>query len=57
MEHSSRSIFKIILFIFDCAGSSLLHKFSLVVASRGYALASMPKLLTAVASLAVELGL
>ena len=57
MEHSSRSTFKIIVFIFYSAGSSLLHKFSLVAASRGYALASMPKLLTAVASLAVEHGL
>ena len=57
MEHSFRSIFKIIVFIFGCAGSLLLHKFSLVVASRGYSLASMHRLLFAVASLAVEHGL
>ena len=37
--------------MFGCAGFSLLHKLSLVVASRGYSLAVMRRLLIAVASL------
>ena len=40
--------------MFDCAGFSLLHRLSLVVASRGYSLAVMRRLLIAVASLVVE---
>ena len=42
------------LFIFDCAGSSLLCKFSLVVVSRGYSLAVVRGPLIPVVSLGVE---
>ena len=44
------------LFIVGCAGSLLVHRFSLVVASRGYFLVGV-RLLIAVASLVVEHGL
>ena len=44
------------LFIFGCAGSSLLHRFSLVAASRGYFLVAVLRLLTVVASLFAEHG-
>ena len=40
--------------MFGCAGFSLLHRLSLVVASRGYSLAVMRRLLIAAASLVVE---
>ena len=39
------------LFIFGCAGSSLLHGLSLVVASGGYSLVAMGRLLIAVGNL------
>ena len=39
------------LFIFDCAGSSVLRGLSLVVASGGYSLVAILRLLTVVASL------
>ena len=45
------------LFIFGCAGSSLLHGLSLVVVSRGYSLVAVCGLLTALASLVAEHGL
>ena len=44
------------LFIFGCAGSLLCVGFSLVAASGGYSLVAGCRLLTAVASLVVELG-
>ena len=43
--------------IFVCAGSSLLHRLSLVVVSEGYSLAEGCGLLIVVASLVVEHGL
>ena len=44
------------LFIFGCSGSSLLHRFSLVAASRGYFLVAVLRLLIVVASLFAEHG-
>ena len=44
-------IFKIILFCFHCAGSSLLPRLLLVVVSGGYSLVSLSGLLISVASL------
>ena len=44
-------------FIFGCAGSLLLSRFSLVVASRGYSLVVEHRLLIVVASLVSEHGL
>ena len=43
--------FKIILFCFHCAGSSLLPRLLLVVVSGGYSLVSLSRLLISVASL------
>ena len=43
-----------IVYIFDCAGSSLLGRLPLVVVSRGHSLAAERRLLTAVASLVAE---
>ena len=40
--------------MFGCAGFLLLHRLSLVVASRGYSLVVMRRLLLVVASLVVE---
>ena len=54
------SFFKIILFlifIFGCAGSSLLHGLSLVAVSGGCSLVAVRELLIAVASLVAEDGL
>ena len=48
---------KLHLFAFGCAGSSLLHGFSAVAESSGYCLVAVHRLLAAVASLAVECGL
>ena len=48
---------KIHLFAFGCAGSSLLRGFSLVAESSGYTLVAVHRLLVAVAPLAVEYGL
>ena len=45
------------MFIFGCAGSSLLHGLSLVAESRGYSLVVVCRLLIAVASLVLEHGL
>ena len=45
------------LFIFGCAGSSLLRGLSLVAVSRGYCLVVMCGLLVAMPSLVVEHGL
>ena len=47
----------IILFIFNCAGSTLLQFFSLVVVSGGYSLVAVLQLLIAVTSLIVKHGL
>ena len=48
---------KLHLFAFGCAGSSLLHGFSAVAESSGCSLVAVHRLLAAVASLAVECGL
>ena len=48
------SFFKIILFIFGCAGSSSLHGLSVVAVSRAYNSVVVFGLLTVVASLVVE---
>ena len=48
--------FKFCLFIFGCAGSSFLHRFSLVVASEAHSVA-VPRFLSLVAFLAGEQGL
>ena len=50
-------LFYVILFIFVCAGSSLLFRFSLVVVSRSSSLVAVRGLLIAVASLVAELRL
>ena len=42
------------VFLYGCAGSSLLCGLSLVAASRGYSLAAVRRLFVAVASLVVE---
>ena len=54
VSFSPSSFFKtfIYLFIFGCAGSSLLHAFSLVAAYRGYSLVEVRALLIAKASVA-----
>jgi len=44
------------LFVFGCAGSLLLCRLSLVMASWGYPLVEVHRLLTVVASLVVEHG-
>ena len=41
-------------FIFDCTGSSLLHRLSLIMESKGYSLVVVCGLLIAVASLVAE---
>ena len=46
--------FLIILFIFGCAGSLLLHGLSLAVAGQGYSLVVVCGLLIVVASIVVE---
>ena len=46
-----------VLFIFGCAGSSLLCGFSLVVPIRGYSLVLVCGILIVVASLVAERGL
>ena len=46
--------FLIILFIFGCAGSLLLHGLSLAVADQGYSLVVVCGLLIVVASIVVE---
>ena len=52
------SFLKIYLFIFGCVGSSLLHAWALsVYGERGLLFVEVHRLLTAVASLAVEHGL
>ena len=57
-DEFSPSFLKKILFIyFGCAGSSLLHGFSLVVSSGGCSLVVVCGFLIAVASLVVEQGL
>ena len=47
---------KICLFVYDCAGSSLLCRLSLAAASRGYCLAVVHGLLIAIASLVAQHG-
>ena len=47
-------LFKDNLFIFGCAGSLLLHAFSLAVGSGGYSSGAVRGLLTEVAFLVVE---
>ena len=48
----------LLIFIFDCTGSSLLYvDFSLVAESGGYSLVAVHGLLIAVASLVAEQGL
>ena len=47
---------KICLFIYDCAGSSLLCMLSLAAASRGYCLAVVHGLFIAMASLVAQHG-
>ena len=50
---STLSFYLLLLFIFYCAGSSLLHGLPLAAASRGYSIVAMCELLTAVASFVV----
>ena len=45
---------KCFIYLFDCAGSSLLQSFSVVMESSDYSLTVVPRLLNTVASLVAE---
>ena len=53
-EGRGGALLKFNLFIFGCAGSSLMLRLSLVVASRGYSLVAVHGLLIVVAFLVAE---